>query len=402
MYKKVGDLPLVMSVGFSESDVKHRVSRRVWVLFLVSAMLMLFVAAIASMLGKMIRTNRALQSEIAERRTAEAGLEESEARYRRMVDTAIEGIVSLDCGGRITFVNGQMASMLGYSTGEMTGRMFESFFPPDQLEDHRFQMSIRAQGRDAVYERCCLDRNGGRPWTLVSAKAVMDHAGAYTGSFAMVTDINERKKYETEITRQLEEKGLLLRETHHRIKNNIASIASLLSLHMGSTTSPEAVNALREAIGHVSSMVALYEKMQLSDDIREIPVRAYLEDLVDIVVKLYSGKTNISVEKEFDDFTLGSRVLFPLGIIVNELMTDAMKHAFPGRETGRVRISAVKSGNRVILTVRDDGAGLPGGFDPASSGGLGLMLVRMLSQQIGGTFTIESDGGTKSTVEFKA
>ncbi len=149
-------------------------------------------------------------------------------------------------------------------------------------------------------------------------------------------------------------------------------------------------------------MVALYEKMQLSDDIREIPVRAYLEDLVDIVVKLYSGKTNISVEKEFDDFTLGSRVLFPLGIIVNELMTDAMKHAFPGRETGRVRISAVKSGNRVILTVRDDGAGLPGGFDPASSGGLGLMLVRMLSQQIGGTFTIESDGGTKSTVEFKA
>lgn len=137
--------------------------------------------------------------DVTERIAAREALRESEARYRLIVDTASEGILTLDRDLRITFANRQMASMLGYSIEEMLGQKFEFFLSEDQLSDNREQMKIRAQGQDSTYERCFRRKDGTTLWILVSAKAVIDAEGRFAGSFAMFIDINERKLLEESI-----------------------------------------------------------------------------------------------------------------------------------------------------------------------------------------------------------
>jgi two-component sensor histidine kinase len=215
-------------------------------------------------------------------------------------------------------------------------------------------------------------------------------------------DIIERTRFEEEIRRQLAEKELLLRETHHRMKNNIASIGGLLSLHKDDAASPEAALVLQDAIGRVNSMKVLYENLMASDDYREIPAGIYLNDLVDSVISLFTGSAHVTVEKELGEFSLPSRLLFPLGIIVNELLTNAMKYAFAGREEGVISISTRKEGGRITLAIRDNGAGLPDGFDIGKSTGFGLTLVKMLCKQISASLSVESSGGTRTVIAFPA
>ena len=139
---------------------------------------------------------RGVGRDVTERKQSEAALTESEAKYRRIVETAIEGIIVIDSLARITFVNQQMASMLGYEVEELLGRKFESYMAEEELDDHYTQMSLREQGKSAVYERCLRRKDGGILWALISAKAIYDSEGRREGSFGMLTDITERKQAE--------------------------------------------------------------------------------------------------------------------------------------------------------------------------------------------------------------
>jgi len=142
-------------------------------------------------------------TDVHHRVVAEEALRESEAKYRRIVETAVEGIIVLDSDARMTLVNQRMASRLGYTIEEMVGRRFEAFLAAEELADHRAQMMIRAQGEDAIYERCFRRKDGGESWALISAKAIVDPTGASHGSFATLTDITARKRAEAEVARTL-------------------------------------------------------------------------------------------------------------------------------------------------------------------------------------------------------
>jgi diguanylate cyclase (GGDEF)-like protein/PAS domain S-box-containing protein len=150
----------------------------------------------------------AMLTDINARKQLEAALQESEAKYRMFIETAIEGVISLDNERRLTFVNRQFASMLGYPIEEMLGQPYEAFMPADQWADAEVQQQIRARGQDAVYERCFLCKDGSRYWTLVSAKAILDAKGQCIGSFGMLTDINERKRLEDRLKQQATTDGL--------------------------------------------------------------------------------------------------------------------------------------------------------------------------------------------------
>jgi len=215
-----------------------------------------------------------------------------------------------------------------------------------------------------------------------------------------IIDITERKQWEEALRLQVEEKEILLRETHHRIKNNIASIHGLLTLQARSAASPGTVSALKEAIGRVGSMRSLYEKILIDGDCREVAVHTYLGALTDSVVALFSGVQEILVEKNFQEFSLSSKILFPLGLIINELLTNAMKYAFTERQSGKVTIGAARLGDRYRFTVQDDGMGLPDGYELDSSKGFGHTLVNMLCRQIGARLSLESSGGTTCVIEF--
>jgi len=147
-------------------------------------------------------------------------LKESEIRYQQIVETAIEGILIFDKNFKIKFANKNMASILGYTVDEMIGRPYASFFPESQLDLNSYQESLRKQGKDSVYECCLLRKDGFCHWFLVSAKAILDDNGRFEGSFAMLTDINERKKMEL----LLEESNRLLSELSN--KDSLTGIAN--------------------------------------------------------------------------------------------------------------------------------------------------------------------------------
>lgn len=208
-----------------------------------------------------------------------------------------------------------------------------------------------------------------------------------------------RAKQKTETL--LSEKETLLKEIHHRIKNNIAAISSLLSLQSQSCHSSEAKMALKDTISRVSSMRVLYEKLLIDEKYREAPVRDYIESLINSIIALYPEQAHITVDRRIADFSLSSAKLFPLGIIINELFTNIMKYAFTGREDGRITIVLDYTAKEATLTIQDNGNGLPEGFAMDTATGFGLTLAGMLAEQLQGSFAIVSDNGTKGILKFK-
>ncbi len=218
---------------------------------------------------------------------------------------------------------------------------------------------------------------------------------------ALQFEIVERKNAEKEIKRQLMEKEVILKEVHHRIKNNIQSIENLLTMQAQSITNPEALSALQNAIGRVDSIKILYEKLLLTNTYHATSVKEYLNNLIDQIIKLFPEKLKLTVIKEIADFKLEPKRMITLGMIVNELLTDAMKYAFTGKTEGTLHIKLIDFQKKITLTIQDDGNGLPEGFDITKSTGFGLMLVNILCEQLEGTFSIINKYGTRSTLEFR-
>jgi PAS domain S-box-containing protein len=209
-----------------------------------------------------------------------------------------------------------------------------------------------------------------------------------------------RKQAEDEILKLLSEKELLLKEVHHRIKNNMSTISNLLRIQSEDQDNPEIKNVLFDAEGRVLSMMVLYDKLYRSADFKEMSVNNYIPALVDEILSNFPGKLSVKIEKQIDDFILGVNILQPLGIIINELLTNTMKHAFKGRKDCLITISAKISGRNVYILIQDNGKGLPESFNPDKPEGFGMQLVSILTEQIGGHIRIERGEGTKFVLEF--
>lgn len=288
---------------------------------------------------------------------------------------------------------------------------FLSMVHPDDREriDAAYTASVRE--RQDVYEiehRIVRPGTGEVRYVFEKSIHVKDMTGAIVRSLGLVDDITEWKKAQQErenalaiVQQQLREKEVLLRETHHRIKNNIASIGHLLSLQAGTVDSPEAVRALQDATARVTGMRVLYDRMLRADEYSAAAADLYLSELVDSSVAIFAGTGQATVRKELQHFRLDPRRLFPLGIIVNELVTNAMKYAFAERAGGVLRVAVAREGDRMILTIADDGPGLPPGFDFRTAEGFGIMLVRMLCEQIDAEPVVESSRrGVRWTISF--
>jgi two-component sensor histidine kinase len=203
-----------------------------------------------------------------------------------------------------------------------------------------------------------------------------------------------------EISRLLKEKEILLKEVHHRIKNNMSTLMSIFELHAYTLKDKSLVDALQDASSRVRSICTLYDKLYCSEDFEEVSIKNYLETLVDQVLFNFPASSQIKLKMEFKDFKISARMSFNLGIIVNEILTNTMKYAFNGRNSGTITISAFRKGGDAVITIQDDGVGIPEDFDIAKSTGFGMRLVRMMSQNIQGTIKAERNNGTKFTLEF--
>lgn len=200
----------------------------------------------------------------------------------------------------------------------------------------------------------------------------------------------------------LAERELMLKEVHHRIKNNMNIMAAILRLQSSEERETCASASLSDAASRLDSMMFLYDKLYRSELNGSLSLAAYLPTLTAEIAGTFSGKGSVKVETQVEDVILNAKVLSYLGIIVNELVTNAMKHAFAEGPAGRILVSASREGSRVSLSVVDDGVGLPAGFSFAESKGFGSRLVAMLVEQIGGRLRIDASRGTKVLIDFEA
>lgn len=205
---------------------------------------------------------------------------------------------------------------------------------------------------------------------------------------------------DTAIHALLADKELLLREVHHRLKNNMNTMGSILSLQADTMEDPAAATALREAMGRMQSMGILYDKLYRSENVREMSVRDYLPVLVNEVMEMFPDAEHVQSETRIDDFVLGAKSLSTLGIIVNELVANAMKHGLSGKTGAILAVSAVHTDTGYTVVIQDNGTGIPESVDFAGSHGFGMRLVKILTEQMNGTIRIERQHGTRIVMEF--
>jgi two-component sensor histidine kinase len=213
-------------------------------------------------------------------------------------------------------------------------------------------------------------------------------------------DITERKNADDKISRLLKEKELLLKEVHHRIKNNMHTIASLLYLQADSLKDVSAVTALTDAYNRVQSMMLIYEKLYKSSDFREISAQTYLTELIDGITSTINTSTNVEIIKSIEDCPINTALLFPVGIIINELLTNSFKYAFPENRKGRITVSLTKRDNIIAIKFADDGVGIPRSVIDLESKGFGINLVKILAEQLNGKLNISSKNGTEYSITF--
>jgi two-component sensor histidine kinase len=225
---------------------------------------------------------------------------------------------------------------------------------------------------------------------------VLEHVNA-----ELTEEIAGRHKAEEALQNTVLEKEMLLKELQHRVKNNLAIISSLLGLEMRKITDEKARQVFREAQTRIYSMSTLYDQLFSSGDPGSIDLRGYLDKLAATVFRTYIvGSDRLSLSTELARVSLDVKRAVPLGLIVNELLTNAVKYAFPGERAGEIRVELLEEDGRITLAIADNGVGLPPGFDMNAPGSMGLPLVKMLCEQIGGEMTLSGTPGNRVSVTF--
>lgn len=347
------------------------------------------------------------------KRTGEA-LRASEATARSLFENASQGILTVARDGRITDANAMAGRLFGYSRGELVGMSVDMLLPGrlrGRHAGHRAAFALQpharpmGQGMDLV----ALRRDGSEFPVEISLSYVGEGQGGL--AMAFVSDITARRQASQEreeliarLETALAEKTVLLKEVHHRVKNNLAVIAGLLGMQGDALEDPRAQVALSESQQRVLSMALIHEYLYATEDLDRVNFGQYVQQLANELSVSYSIESDlVEVRIEAEEIDLPVHRAIPCGLILNELLSNALKYAFPNGRTGSitVRFCRLDSGE-LALECHDDGVGMPAGFDWRNSHSLGLRIVRILSKQIDGELALDRRAdGTRFVLHFK-
>ncbi len=343
---------------------------------------------------------------ITEKKIALDSLQEAEIRYRQLYNEAPVGYHELDKFGRIIQVNQTEADFLGYKVEEMQGRSIFDFIVPEMQAIARalFFQKLSRNTPQKGFERKYLDRNGKVHCFYIEDRRIFDKDGQVVGIRATMQDIEELKIAENKIKASLDEKEVLLKEIHHRVKNNLQIISSLFNLQARQIDDPRLVTILRESQNRILSLSLIHEKLYHSDNFSRIDFAGYVKNLIQYLLNSYhpdSGKITIKVEIMPVFFSINTMI--PCGLILNELITNSLKYAFPENRHGEIEIKLFSSGSKEFtLIVRDNGIGF-GEPEFSKTKGLGMELVKGLTRQINGKIFYETQRqhGTEFKIIFE-
>lgn len=343
--------------------------------------------------------------DVTDRMNAEEMVRSAEQRYRVIFENAVEGIFQTTPDGKLLSANPALASMYGAHSAEELIEMVSDikgqiFVDPDRRNE--FQRLIERDGvvRGFEYEARRLD--GSTTWMLENTRAVRDVNGTIIYYEGEVQDIGDRKRAENRLRETLREKEVLVKEIHHRVKNNLQVISSLLNLQSASVVNERDREFFLESQNRVRSMALVHELLYRSHDLAHVDLDTFIRELSRTLVDtLAIDSVRIRVALDLESVLLEVENAIPIGLCINEIFTNAIKHAFPDGRSGivTIQVKALDEG-RFRVSVSDNGVGFIPPPNVSQSATLGLQLVSTLTEQIGGTLSIES--GERTTITITA
>ena len=352
--------------------------------------------------------------DITARKKAEVALREREQQFRSVMDNSKDLIYRQNLqNGRYEYISPSAETLTGFSADEflaMDAEMARSMIHPDDISAMRSALVCLESTGKAEVEYRWHAKNGDYHWFSNHMSLIRDASGRPLYRDGSIRDINERKLAEDDLKEALSEKEALLSEIHHRVKNNLTAFISLLSLD-GSYEETEGGKALRTDLqNRARSMALIHETLYRTGKFSKVDMGIYLKNLVDQIAKSYGVGEEVQIVVDVHDVTLSVDRATTAGLIINELVTNSFKYAFPPgfdciairQEPCTIRVSLSHEDGQDVLRVADNGCGLPRGFDPLTSKSLGLKLVNFLARhQLRADIEVRSDKGTEFIFSLK-
>lgn len=321
-------------------------------------------------------------------------IEESEEKYRLLFELSPQYILISNMEGEIYDVNEHVSEFTGLEKDKLRGKsIFDlNLLLPEKIDEARDLLKIiREGGKVPPYETRILDPMGNERHVKIFSKPISVNGEDLV--IFVIQDLTDIKEAQRELEKALEEKDLLLKEIHHRVKNNLMIISSLLSLQARYLKDKEALEIFKESENRARSMALIHERLYRSSNLKEIDMMDYLQTLARGIFTSYAPP-GVELKFDIDKIKMDIEVAIPVGLIVNELITNSFKHAFPNGGGGEVNLKLKSLDGRILLEVSDNGIGFPEDLDWRNTESLGLQLVKSLADQINAEVQMISDNGT--------
>lgn len=329
--------------------------------------------------------------------SVEFNLLHSDLTFKKLVGSIEDAVLIVKNDDTILYANDGFLKMFLYSLEEVLNKKAYNLMLPKEEISEEFITSMvetRKKGISNYFEIELYNSTGRKFWVETSGVPIRNREGEVVGAIGVIKDISERKIAREDLEDSLKEKEVLLKEMHHRVKNNLQIITSLLSLQSHHTTDEEVEKLLKDSQNRIRSMSIIHEKLYRSDSLSDIAFKDYVSEIVEHLKYSYE-LTGLEVEYNIDDVSFDLEKAVPCGLILNELVANAMKYAFKDKK-GKISILLKKQDNGILLTISDNGIGLPEGFDlEEEQESLGMQLVVSLIEQIDGTIKLDNTNGAK-------
>ncbi|OPX29440.1 MAG: hypothetical protein B1H06_01520, partial [Candidatus Cloacimonas sp. 4484_143] len=321
--------------------------------------------------------------------------------FENLFQMSPDALVILNNGVEIVQINSEFEKLFGYTEKEVIGKFINNLIVPEELNEESIGYAKAiTSGKTISFESVRNHKNG----TKIDIEAIGKPIKLGENQLALLViyrDISVRKKHEQQIMRDLEEKEVLLKEVHHRVKNNMQVISSMLKLQSRYIDDKKALELFKNSQDRVKSMALIHERIYNSPDLASVNFEEYVRNLAhNLFVSSRINSNNVVLEIDIKNIAVNMNKAVPLGLIINELISNALKHAFPNERKGKLSISIKKKKDKFELIVADDGVGCKKDLEFEKADTLGLQLVHALTQQLKGELQFNSGNGTRFILTF--